>query len=71
MHFNFRLCKGLVRALVEHSQSALRSVCTIMIMVLVTFPPLQDQFANAFLHDPNMTFPVTLHRAVSVKRKYT
>ena len=35
------------------------------------FSLLQDQFANAFLHDPNMTFPVTLHRAVSVKRKYT
>jgi len=27
--------------------------------------PLQDQFANAFLHDSNVTFPVTLHRAVS------
>ena len=30
-----------------------------------TILPLQDQFANAFLHDSNVTFPVTLHRAVS------
>ena len=29
----------------------------------------QDQFANAFLHDPNMTFPVTLHRAVSITKR--
>lgn len=26
---------------------------------------MKDQFANAFLHDPNMTLPVTLHKAVS------
>lgn len=28
-------------------------------------PFIKDQFANAFLHDPNMTLPVMLHKAVS------
>ena len=32
---------------------------------------IQDQYANAFLHDPNMTFPVILHKAVRLLHPHT
>ena len=34
-------------------------LCLIILTCVV-----EDQFANAFLHDPNISFPVTLQRAV-------
>ncbi|CAI8049221.1 Armadillo-like helical domain-containing protein 3 [Geodia barretti] len=41
-------------------------LCLVIITCIV-----EDQFANSFLHDPNMTFPVTLHRASLLHRKPT
>lgn len=33
-------------------------------MYLFVLLCVQDQYANTFLHDPNITFPVTLHKTV-------
>lgn len=38
-------------------------LCLIILTCVV-----EDQFANAFLHDPNISFPVTLQRAVCHSR---
>ena len=38
-------------------------LCLIILTCVV-----EDQFANAFLHDPNISFPVTLQRAVRHSR---
>lgn len=46
-----------------------RSVFQARLCLIILMCITEDQFANAFLHDPNMTFPVTLHRASLLHRK--
>ena len=55
-------CLCPILTLPSDERSVFQARLCLIILICIT----EDQFANAFLHDPNMTFPVTLHRAVSV-----
>ncbi|XP_064382757.1 armadillo-like helical domain-containing protein 3 [Halichondria panicea] len=45
------------------------SVCHGRLCLVILTCIAEDQYANAFLHDPNMTFPVILHKASLLHRK--
>ncbi|XP_065919439.1 armadillo-like helical domain-containing protein 3 [Dysidea avara] len=53
----------------QHSKGERSEVHSRLCLIILTCV-VEDQFANAFLHDPNISFPVTLQRAPMLHRKF-
>lgn len=62
----FLTFSSLVLQYSKGERSEIHSRLCLIILTCV----VEDQFANAFLHDPNISFPVTLQRAPMLHRKF-